>query len=149
MTKFQSRFRTWRNFAVLMLLLVAGVAAIHFVKFPMIEPWNPPIAVEEELANVEVKIEVVYVTGNGIRLRPGPSKAHEPINAFNWCKSFIVFGNHNEWVEVGDTEPMGWMHEAFLTNEQPDRCVEAAVEYPTLLRQAGWDLIEHVKEVNR
>ena len=84
MTKFQSRFRTWRNFAVLMLLLVAGVAAIHFVKFPMIEPWNPPIAVEEELANVEVKIEVVYVTGNGIRLRPGPSKAHEPINAFNW-----------------------------------------------------------------
>ena len=122
MTKFQSRFRTWRNFAVLMLLLVAGMAVIHFVKFPMIESWNPPIAVEEEPANVEVKIEVVYVTGNGVRVRLRPSEASEAIEAFNWCKSFIVFGNHNEWVEVGNTEPMGWMHEAFLTNEQPDRC---------------------------
>jgi len=152
MNKFRSQLsnaRKWLSVTAAV-IIVAVLVAIHVVKIPMIEPWNPPvIEVEPKVDSNDLYIKIMYVTGNGVRVHDGPSEAHDAIEAFNWCKSLIVFARDREWIEIGDTEPIGWMHEGFLTDEKPDRCVEAAVEYPTLLRQAGWDLIDHVKEVNQ
>lgn len=129
MNKFQNRVRTFLNWccAIFMIILIVGITAVHLVKIPMIEPWNPPMAetVDQPLREERAtEIRIVYVVGNGVRVHNRPSEASDAINAFNWCKSLIVFSHDREWVEIGDIEPMGWMHEAYLTNEKPDRCKE-------------------------
>lgn len=143
MTKFQSTLRAWLRRSVMVLaVLVIVIVAIHFIKIPMIESWNPPVVTEvtEEPLREERKLEirVVYVTGNGVRVHLRPTKASDAISAFNWCKSLIVFAHDREWIEVGEITPMGWMHEGFLTSEKPDRCKKVSGD-----KEAGWKLIIH------
>lgn len=120
MNKFQSQLsNVWKWFSVttptVAVISVIIIIAIHFIKIPMIESWESSV-IEEPT------IKIMYVTGNGVQVHDGPSEAHAAINAFNWCKSLIVFSTDREWIEIGNIEPMGWMHEGFLTDKKPDRC---------------------------
>jgi len=135
MTKFQSTLRAWLKRSVMVLaVLVIVIVAIHFVKIPMIESWNPPVVTEvtEEPLKEERKLEIriVYVTGNGVRVHLRPTKA----------SALIVFAHDREWVEVGEITPMGWMHEGFLTSEKPDRCKKVSGD-----KEAGWRRITHIQ----
>lgn len=84
---------------------------------PAVLPESPSILLPE--------IIVLYVQGNNAILHnvaKPPKDGTSRLRQFHKCHSFIKFGRVEEWIEVGEVRPQGWMHESLLYPEKPEGC---------------------------
>ncbi len=67
--------------------------------------------------------EAMYVTGNGVAFRAGPSTEQAIIDRFDKGREVQRMARRAEWSEVQDqlTQRRGWIATRFLSNAQPER----------------------------
>lgn len=133
---------------LLIILLIAALAGIGFITWQMrqlekkvLEFKNQMEATLEEKEKVVSKIEqiiesiekehgtILYITDDNVLLRRRPTTASAKLDLFNRCEVLVLFEEHLEWKLVGrpkaiPVEPEGWVHEAFLSMEEPEWCEE-------------------------
>jgi len=71
------------------------------------------------------QITVLYVQANNAILHnmaKPPKDGTSRLRQFQKCQSLIQFGRVEAWIEVGEVEPQGWMHESLLAQEKPEGC---------------------------
>lgn len=67
--------------------------------------------------------EAMYVTGNGVAFRAGPSTEQAIIDRFDKGREVLRMDRSADWSEVRDqlTQRTGWIATRFLSNAQPER----------------------------
>jgi len=84
-----------------------------------------PLPDKELMGSPVPEIVVLYVQGNNAILHniaKPPKDGTSRLKQFHKCHSFIKFGRVEEWIEVGEIQPQGWMHESLLYPEKPEGC---------------------------
>jgi len=92
-----------------------------------------PVPTPEKLPAVRM-----YVTGNGVGFRSGPSTAAAIIDRFDKGREVNVLGSAEEWSQVRDQlshEMGGWLH-AYRLQRRPAKKSHASKPKPPRLRHA-------------
>ncbi|WP_425467558.1 SH3 domain-containing protein [Rhizobium glycinendophyticum] len=74
----------------------------------------------------------MYVTGNGVAFRAGPSIEQQIIDRFDKGREVTPVGTSTDWTEVLDhlTQRMGWIATRFLSNSPPEQEVPRQAQLP-------------------
>lgn len=74
--------------------------------------------------------EPLYVTGNGVAFRAGPSTEHQIIDRFDKGREVMRVSTGADWSEVRDqlTQRMGWVATRFLSSRPPEQDVPRQAE---------------------
>lgn len=104
-----------------------------------VSPEQSPKLVAPELSVVTnrpptaaARAEPMYVTGNGVAFRAGPSTENQIIDRFDKGREVTPVSTSTDWSEVRDqlTQRMGWIATRFLSNSPPEQDVPRQAELP-------------------
>lgn len=63
--------------------------------------------------------EVLFVQRANVNLRSSPSPTAPVVSLASKGKPFTVFGREGEWIQVGETTAMGWIHSSMVAADAP------------------------------
>lgn len=95
--------------------------------------------------------EAMYVTGNGVAFRAGPSTEQAIIDRFDKGREVLRMDRRADWSEVRDqlTQRTGWIATRFLSNAQPERQAPQEAKPPAKERAPSLPIISNATIVQR